>query len=135
MRRDARGEDETAGNGVDAGGEAIHHRPVLHERRHGIAHRDEVGTDLHGRMLGNHLVCQLHRGLRTRLIIMEDEFERTALDSAILVDPFLGELQRLLLGCAEERSAPGQRQDGVDLIGLRRHGRSGQKRAHGDAER
>jgi hypothetical protein len=66
--------------------------------------------------------------LRTRLIVVEDELQRLAMNAAVGIGLLLELLERLLLRLAEKGAAAGQRQDDVDLtIGGLRRGETAEK--------
>jgi len=89
---------------MNAGRRAVLHELTLHERitaKHGAVRPGPI------RMAGpfrQHLVDQLHRDLRVRLIVVELDVNRTAFDAAVLVHADFEPLQRILLRLAEERA-------------------------------
>ena len=134
--RGIHGIGETAGLGVNTGRETVHHRAViLEQRRDRVAHRHHRGHEHHRRLAGQDVVGELHRGLRIGLIVVIDEFKRTALDAAVLVDGLLELIERLPLGRAEERAAARQRLDDVDFVRRLRLRRQGSQRQQQQAKR
>ena len=121
--------DEAAVRRMNAGRKTIEHRTFLHQRRHRVAQRNQRRAENDRRIARLHLIGQLHRDLRARLIVVEHELQRLAMNAAIRVRRLLELQKRLLLGLAEERAAASERQDDIDFAirGLR-HRNTAEKR-------
>src|SRR6185437_6777842 len=100
---------------MNAGREAIEQRPLLHQRRHRVAERNQRRAENDRRIAGLDLVGELDRNLRATLVVVKHEFKRLAMNAAIRIRRFLELLKRQLFRLAEEGAAAGQRQDDVDL--------------------
>ncbi len=135
MRVDARRELVAARRRMRAGREAVVRRPVLHERRDGVAHGDEARAEHDRGLVGDHRVGELHGGLRARLVVAINELDRLAVDAAVLVHDGLEGFERRLLALAEEGAAAGHRHDDVDLVGLGRAGHAAEASECEGAER
>ena len=117
-RRDLRGELVAAVLGPHARREAVMHRPVLHERRHRVADARDGRAEHHRRMVGDDLGGELHRRLRTGLVVVKDEADRLAVKPAFAIDDFFGLLDVLLLRRAQKRAAARERHHNVERGGI-----------------
>ena len=101
---------------MDRRRQAILHRAVGHERRHGETHADEARSHDHGRLVAEQAAGELHRDLRLALVVMEHELQIFAADAAGLIDLLLQHRERVLLTLTDERRVAGQRQHDVDVV-------------------
>ena len=119
QKRNVRAKDIAPRGRINAGREAVHDRAVLHQRHHGAAARSERRSYQNRRFCSDHVIGELNRGLRIRLVVVDDEMHALAVDAPGFIDCRLNELQRLLLFPAEESPAAGQPQNHIDVISLR----------------
>ena len=83
------------------------HRPVGHERLHRTARHGDRRTDEDGRVLGHHGVHELHRILRTRAVVVEDERDRMPLDPAPFILDVLQREEHVVFAIVR-RTLPGR---------------------------
>ncbi len=81
-------------------------------------------------MFGEHLARQLHRDLRVRLRIEDDETDRAPADAAPAIHVGLQYFERLPLLVPHERVGTGQRQDRVDVVRVGRDSRGPHAQQH-----